>query len=169
MGWKNLHRKPLRSVHIQLWSLGSNVVRFDPPLPEWKKEAIARFRPVYFVKIFLKFPRDFWDDYAIRWRYEISRQAVWARRKRLGTRLVTLYFRYPSQQVVTESFCTNSVDRPSGVHNQGTLQKHGRPTEESLLCWRRQPTSLGEIKPMRSSVASGGGSCEPYEPSKKLI
>jgi len=39
------------------------VVRFDPPLPEWKKEAIARFRPVYFTKIFLKFPRDFWDDH----------------------------------------------------------------------------------------------------------
>ena len=43
--------------------LGSGMVEFDPPLPEWKKEAIFRFRPVYFTKIFLKFPRDFWDDH----------------------------------------------------------------------------------------------------------
>ncbi|KAJ7370289.1 hypothetical protein OS493_033369 [Desmophyllum pertusum] len=43
--------------------LGSGSVKFDPPLPEWKKEAIFRMRPVYFTKIFLKFPRDFWDDH----------------------------------------------------------------------------------------------------------
>ena len=43
--------------------LGSGSVEFDPPLPNWKKEAIFRFRPVYFTKIFLKFPYDFWDDH----------------------------------------------------------------------------------------------------------
>ena len=41
--------------------LGSNMVKFEPPLPEWKREAIFHFRPVYFTKIFLKFRRDFWD------------------------------------------------------------------------------------------------------------
>ena len=49
--------------------LGSDLVTFDPPLPDWKREAIFRFRPVYFTKIFLKFPRDFWGwpwvDYAL--------------------------------------------------------------------------------------------------------
>ena len=43
--------------------LGSGLLKFDPPLPQWKKEAIFRFRPVYFTKIFVKFPRDFWDDH----------------------------------------------------------------------------------------------------------
>ena len=43
--------------------LGSGLIRFVPPLPEWKREAIFRFRPVYFTKIFLKFPSDFWDDH----------------------------------------------------------------------------------------------------------
>ena len=43
--------------------LGSDLVTFNPPLPTWKREAIYRFRPVYFTKIFLKFPRDFWDDH----------------------------------------------------------------------------------------------------------
>ena len=43
--------------------LGSNLIAFDPPLPDWKREAIFRFRPVYFTKIFLKFPGDFWDDH----------------------------------------------------------------------------------------------------------
>ncbi|XP_078346750.1 uncharacterized protein LOC144632002 [Oculina patagonica] len=52
--------------------LGSGSVEFDPPLPEWKKEAILRFRPVYFTKIFLKFPRDFWDDHE--WIMHISQK-----------------------------------------------------------------------------------------------
>ena len=52
--------------------LGSNLVEFDPPLPEWKKEAILRFRPVYYTKIFLKFPRDFWDDH--QWIMHASRE-----------------------------------------------------------------------------------------------
>lgn len=43
--------------------LGSGLVEFDPPFPKWKLEVIYRFRPVYFTKIFLKFPRDFWDDH----------------------------------------------------------------------------------------------------------
>ena len=42
--------------------LHSGSVRFDPPLPDWKREAIYRLRPVYMTKIFLKFPSDFWDD-----------------------------------------------------------------------------------------------------------
>lgn len=42
--------------------LHSGSVTFDPPLPDWKKEAIYRLRPVYMTKIFLKFPSDFWDD-----------------------------------------------------------------------------------------------------------
>ena len=42
--------------------LKSESVQFDPDLPDWKKEAIFRLRPVYCTKIFIKFPNDFWDD-----------------------------------------------------------------------------------------------------------
>ena len=42
--------------------LASDLVEFEPPLPTWKKEAIYRMRMSYYTKIFLKFPRDFWDD-----------------------------------------------------------------------------------------------------------
>ena len=42
--------------------LSSGMVTFDPDLPDWKKEAIFRLRLVHYTKIFLKFPRDFWDD-----------------------------------------------------------------------------------------------------------
>ena len=42
--------------------MSSGSVQFDPPLPDWKKEAIFRLKPVYFTKIFLKFPSEFWDD-----------------------------------------------------------------------------------------------------------
>ena len=50
-----------------LCTFGSGVlnrgsVKFDPPLPGWKKEAIYRLRPVYYTKIFLKFPSKFWGD-----------------------------------------------------------------------------------------------------------
>ena len=42
--------------------LSSGMVTFDPDLPDWKKEAIFRLKLVHYTKIFLKFPRDFWDD-----------------------------------------------------------------------------------------------------------
>ena len=50
-----------------LCTFGSGVlnrgsVQFDPLLPGWKKEAIYRLRPVYYTKIFLKFPSKFWGD-----------------------------------------------------------------------------------------------------------
>ena len=42
--------------------LESKMVTFDPDLPDWKKEAIFRLRMVHYTKIFLKFPKKFWDD-----------------------------------------------------------------------------------------------------------
>ena len=42
--------------------LASDLVEFEPPLPTWKKEAIYRMPMSYYTRIFLKFPRDFWDD-----------------------------------------------------------------------------------------------------------
>lgn len=42
--------------------LNSGLVQFDPDLPDWKKEAIFRLKLVYYTKIFIKFPSDFWDD-----------------------------------------------------------------------------------------------------------
>lgn len=42
--------------------LNSGSVKFDPDLPDWKNEAIFRLKPVYYTKIYLKFPSDFWDD-----------------------------------------------------------------------------------------------------------
>ena len=42
--------------------LGSEMVTFQPPLPQWKKEAITSSPMSVYTKIFLKFPRKFWDD-----------------------------------------------------------------------------------------------------------
>ena len=55
------------TADFALCTFGSGVldrgsVKFGPPLPEWKKEAIYRLRPVYYTKIFLKFPSKFWGD-----------------------------------------------------------------------------------------------------------
>ena len=43
--------------------LTSDTIRFDPPLPEWKKESIYKNPMSVYTKIFLKFPRKFWDDH----------------------------------------------------------------------------------------------------------
>ena len=43
--------------------LASDMVTFDPPLPEWKKEVIFKDPMSVYTKIFLKFPRKFWDDH----------------------------------------------------------------------------------------------------------
>ena len=50
--------------------LNSGSVKFDPDLPDWKNEAIFRLRPVYYTKIYLKFPSDFWD--AAEWILHVS-------------------------------------------------------------------------------------------------
>ena len=52
--------------------LNRGSVQFEPPLPEWKKEAIYRLRPVYYTKIFLKFPSKFWGD--SEWTLHVSAQ-----------------------------------------------------------------------------------------------
>ena len=43
--------------------LASDIVTFNPPLPEWKKEAIFKCPLTVYTKIFLKFPSKFWDDH----------------------------------------------------------------------------------------------------------
>lgn len=43
--------------------LASDTITFDPPLPEWKQEAIYKNPMSVYTKIFLKFPRKFWDDH----------------------------------------------------------------------------------------------------------
>ncbi|KAK3711619.1 hypothetical protein QZH41_003790 [Actinostola sp. cb2023] len=42
--------------------LASDMVKFTPPLPEWKQEAILKMPMSVYTKIFLKFPNKFWDN-----------------------------------------------------------------------------------------------------------
>lgn len=41
--------------------LQNEVVEFDPPLPQWKQEAIEQFQMGTYTKIFLQFNETFWD------------------------------------------------------------------------------------------------------------
>ena len=43
--------------------LASDVVTFNPPPPEWKKEVIFKNPLTVYTKIFLKFSSKFWDDH----------------------------------------------------------------------------------------------------------
>ncbi|KNE66824.1 hypothetical protein AMAG_11307 [Allomyces macrogynus ATCC 38327] len=50
---------------ISTFSLGvyqENEVSFTPPLPEWKTEALFKFRMEIYQKIFLNFPRKWWSN-----------------------------------------------------------------------------------------------------------
>ena len=38
------------------------VLRFDPPLPDWKKEAINTFQMTHLLKVFIKFNHTFWNQ-----------------------------------------------------------------------------------------------------------
>ena len=42
--------------------LGSNLVTFEPELPMWKKQAIARIPLAYYTHVLVKFPNVFWDN-----------------------------------------------------------------------------------------------------------
>ena len=43
--------------------LASDMVTFNPALPQWKKEVIFKNPMSVYTKIFLKFPSKFWDDH----------------------------------------------------------------------------------------------------------
>ena len=43
--------------------LASDMVTFNPVLPQWKKEVIFKDPMSVYLKIFLKFPSKFWDDH----------------------------------------------------------------------------------------------------------
>ena len=43
--------------------LASDMITFNPPLPEWKQESIYKNPMSVYTKIFLKFPVKFWDDH----------------------------------------------------------------------------------------------------------
>jgi len=43
--------------------LASDMVTFNPSLPQWKKEVIFKNPMSVYTKIFLKFPSKFWDDH----------------------------------------------------------------------------------------------------------
>ena len=49
-------------VTFSIGVLKSGLVEFKPQLPPWKLEAIFKLNMVIYTKIFLKFPRKFWDD-----------------------------------------------------------------------------------------------------------
>jgi polyamine oxidase len=48
-------------VTFSLGVLQNDVVEFDPPLPDWKREAIAAFVMGTYTKIFFQFNETFWD------------------------------------------------------------------------------------------------------------
>ena len=49
-------------VTFSIGVLKSGLVQFTPQLPNWKLEAIFKLNMVIYTKIFLKFPKKFWDD-----------------------------------------------------------------------------------------------------------
>ena len=48
---------------VSIGALQSEVLRFDPPLPKWKQDAINKFGMTHLLKVFVKFNYSFWDQY----------------------------------------------------------------------------------------------------------
>ena len=57
-----LYRAKYAVISFSSAVLVSNTVQFEPPLPEWKKEALRKPVIGHYCKIFLRFPHQFWDD-----------------------------------------------------------------------------------------------------------
>ena len=51
---------------FSLGTLQTEEVEFEPPLPEWKKEAIYNFGMTVYQKFFMLFPSKFWSDDQVR-------------------------------------------------------------------------------------------------------
>ncbi|CAL1367633.1 unnamed protein product [Linum trigynum] len=49
-------------VSVSLRVLQSNLIKFIPNLPEWKRRAVNEFDMGDFTKIFMKFLRKFWPS-----------------------------------------------------------------------------------------------------------
>ena len=66
--------------------LASDLVTFEPALPDWKKEAIYKNPLSIYTKIYLKFPKKFWDDreYILYASKERGRFPVWQDLSRPG-------------------------------------------------------------------------------------
>ncbi|KAB2594762.1 polyamine oxidase 1 [Pyrus ussuriensis x Pyrus communis] len=47
-------------LSVSIGVLQSDLIAFNPPLPRWKTEAIAKCDVIVYTKIFLKFPYKFW-------------------------------------------------------------------------------------------------------------
>jgi polyamine oxidase len=47
-------------VSVSIGVLQSNLINFNPPLPQWKAESINAFDMAIYTKIFMKFPQRFW-------------------------------------------------------------------------------------------------------------
>jgi len=65
-------------VTFPLGVLKQGVVRFDPPLPAWKRSAIDRLKMGVLNKVYLKFPAVFWNDEIEGFGYMGAKQGEWA-------------------------------------------------------------------------------------------
>ncbi|KAI9461924.1 amine oxidase [Lactarius psammicola] len=70
---------PYAICTVSLGVLQNDDIRFDPPLPEWKVEAIHSLTMATFTKIFIQFPQKFWFDtqFALYADSERGRYPVW--------------------------------------------------------------------------------------------
>ncbi|KAI7866445.1 hypothetical protein BDF14DRAFT_1728301 [Spinellus fusiger] len=67
---------------FSLGVLQSDIVDFNPPFPEWKREALLNFHMSTYTKIFLKFDTKFWGDwqfalYAGNFTQRLGHYTVW--------------------------------------------------------------------------------------------
>ncbi|PFX17976.1 Polyamine oxidase [Stylophora pistillata] len=77
---KPLEKKTISGV------LAKDLVTLEPALPDWKKEAIYKIPLSTYTKIYLKFPKKFWDDneYILYVSKDLGRFPVWQDLSRPG-------------------------------------------------------------------------------------
>ncbi|CAM8981727.1 unnamed protein product [Rhodiola kirilowii] len=153
-------------VTVPLGCLKADAIKFQPPLPQWKRSSIQRLGYGVLEKVVLEFPVAFWDesvDYFGATAEETSQRGqcfmFWNLKKTVGAPVLIALL---VGKAALEGQSLNSVDHVN--HAVGTLRKlFGEdtvpdPVASVVTDWGRDPFSYGSY-----SYVAIGASGEDYD------
>uniref|UniRef100_A0A7N0V2Y8 SWIRM domain-containing protein n=1 Tax=Kalanchoe fedtschenkoi TaxID=63787 RepID=A0A7N0V2Y8_KALFE len=153
-------------VTVPLGCLKAETIKFQPPLPQWKRSSIQRLGYGVLEKVVLEFPKVFWDDsvdYFGATAEETSQRGqcfmFWNLKKTVGAPVLIALL---VGEAALKGQSLNSIDHVN--HAVGTLRKLfgedtvPNPVASVVTDWGRDPFSFGAY-----SYVAIGASGEDYD------
>lgn len=135
------------AVTLPLGVLKQGFVRFDPPLPKWKTDALSLLNMGVLNKTYLKFPRVFWEDESHLIGYVSEEKGRWCEWLNLASLLdqpILLGFNAGQFGLEIESWSNEEIVA-SAMQILRTIYGQSIPEPESYLItrWGHDPFTLG--------------------------